>query len=121
MGDNEVFKTLNAWYGGKPRGTKTYVIKKFNSVAETAECNVLFIANQKSGEFENVLAKTNGKRTLSITDKNGLGARGSVINFQKTNDKLKFELNPKSCRECKPEGVWYALRNGNSDLGLVDP
>jgi hypothetical protein len=29
VGNNDIFNTLNGWYGGKPRGSKTYVIKKF--------------------------------------------------------------------------------------------
>jgi len=93
MGDNDVFKTLNDWYGGKPRGSKTYVVKKFNSASEITDCAVLYIANSKSGEFENAKSKIHGKGTLLITDKNGLGARGSSINFKIVGNKLKFELN----------------------------
>ena len=96
MGNNEVFKTLNEWYGGKPRGSKTYVVKKFNNASEIADCSVLFIDNSKSNEFENARTKTQGKGTLIITDKNGLGARGSAINFKTVDDKLKFELNQKA-------------------------
>jgi hypothetical protein len=95
MGSHDVFKTLNDWYGGKPRGAKTYVVKKFNSASEIADCDVLFIANSKSNEFENAKSKV-GKGTLVITDKNGLGAKGSGINFTTVNDKLKFELNQKA-------------------------
>lgn len=96
MGNNEVFQTLTDWYGGKPRGTKTIVVKKFSSAGEIAECNVLFIANSKSGEFEQAKLKTQGKGTLLITDKNGLGAKGSAINFKTVDEKLKFELNQKA-------------------------
>jgi hypothetical protein len=31
-----------------------------------------------------------------ITDKNGLGAKGSSINFKVVDNKLKFELNSKA-------------------------
>jgi hypothetical protein len=57
---------------------------------------VLFIDKSKSNEFENVKAATHGKGTLIITDKNGLGAKGSAINFKQVDDKLKFELNQKA-------------------------
>jgi hypothetical protein len=96
MGNNDVYKTLNNWYGGKPRGSKTYVVKKFNNASEVTDCNVLFIDNSKSGEFENVKSATQGKGTLLITDKNGLGNRGSSINFKTVDNKLKFELNQKA-------------------------
>jgi hypothetical protein len=96
IGNNDVFKTLTEWYGGKPRGSKTYVIKKFNSAAEIADCHVLYIDKSKSGEFDVANSKVKGKGTLVITDKNGLGEKGSGINFKTVDSKLKFELNQKA-------------------------
>jgi hypothetical protein len=40
-----------------------------------------------------VIAKVAGKPTMVITDKNGLGEKGSNINFKTVGGKLKFELN----------------------------
>lgn len=96
IGNADVYNTLNTWYGGKPRGAKTYVIKKFNSSSEVTDCHVVFIDKSKSGEFEAVNTKVQGKGTLVITDKNGLGAKGSGINFKTVDNKLKFELNQKA-------------------------
>jgi hypothetical protein len=96
IGNTDVYNTLNSWYGGKPRGSKTYVIKKFNNSSEVTDCHVVFIDKTKSNEFEGVNAKVQGKGTLIITDKNGLGAKGSGINFKTVDNKLKFELNQKA-------------------------
>lgn len=96
VGNADLFTTLNTWYGGKPRGGKTYVIKKFNSATEVANCHVVFIDKSKSGEFEAVNNKVKGKGTLVITDKAGLGEKGSGINFKNVDNKLKFELNQRA-------------------------
>jgi hypothetical protein len=96
VGNSDVYNTLNTWYGGKPRGTKTYVIKKFNNASEITDCHVVFIDKSKSGEFESINGKVKGKGTLVITDKNGLGEKGSGINFKTIDNKLKFELNQKA-------------------------
>jgi hypothetical protein len=96
IGNTDVYKTLTGWYAGKPKGSKTYVIKKFTSASEVSDCHVLFIDKAKSGEFEEVNTKIKGKGTLVITDKNGLGERGSAINFKTVDNKLKFELNQKA-------------------------
>ena len=95
IGNADVYNTLNTWYGGKPRGSKTYAIKKFNNASEVTDCHVVFIDKSKSGEFDGVNAKVSGKGTLVITDKNGLGSKGSGINFKTVDNKLKFELNQK--------------------------
>lgn len=96
IGNADVFKTLNTWYGGKGRGTKTYVIKKFASAEEVGDCHVLFIDRSKSGEFEDLSGKLKGKGTLVITDKSGMAEKGSGINFKTIDNKLKFELNQKA-------------------------
>ena len=93
VGNTEIFNTLTAWYGGKAKGTKTYIIKKFNNAAEVTDCQVIFIDKTKSNEFDAVNNKVRGKGTLVVTDRNGLGSRGSCINFKTENDKLRFELN----------------------------
>lgn len=96
VGNPEVYKVLNEWYGGKTKGSKTYVIKKFNSAAEVTDCHVIYIDKSKSSEFDSVNNKVKGKGTLVITDKNGLGEKGSAINFKMVDNKLKFELNQKA-------------------------
>ena len=96
VGNTDIYNTLNGWYGGKPRGSKTYIIKKFNSAADVTDCHVLYIDKSKSGEFDNVNDKLKGKGTLIITDKSGLGEKGSSINFRLVDNKLKFELNQKA-------------------------
>lgn len=96
VGNTEMYNTLNGWYGGKPRGSKTYIVKKFNSASEVTDCHVLYIDNSKSGEFDNANNKVKGKGTLVITDKTGLGEKGSGINFKTVDNKLKFELNQKA-------------------------
>jgi len=93
VGNTEIYNTLTTWYGGKAKGTKTYLIKKFNNASEVTDCQVIFIDKTKSNEFDAVNNKVRGKGTLVVTDRNGLGSRGSCINFKTENDKLRFELN----------------------------
>jgi hypothetical protein len=96
MGNKEVYNTLNAWYAGKSKGTKKYVIKIFKSAEEVADCAVLFIDKSRSNEFAVIKEKVKGKGTLMITNHDGFGAKGSTINFVTVDSKLKFELNHKA-------------------------
>ncbi len=93
VGNDEVYTKLNAWYGGKPNGTKTYVIKKFASANDVTDCQIIYIDKSKSGDFDAINEKVKGKSTLIVTNKSGLGSKGSCINFKTVDDKLKFELN----------------------------
>ncbi|MGC4023491.1 MAG: YfiR family protein [Cyclobacteriaceae bacterium] len=93
VGNTEIYNTLNTWYAGKAKGNKTYVIKNFKNASEVTDCQVVFIDRTKSSEFEAVNTKVKGKGTLVVTDRNGLGAKGSCINFKTVDEKLRFELN----------------------------
>jgi hypothetical protein len=97
IGEDNVFNTLKGWYEGKPKGaSKKYVIRKLSSAAEAADCQVVYVGKSKSREFENIKNSTVGKPILTITDGNGLGEKGSCINFKVVDGKLKFELNQSS-------------------------
>ncbi len=93
IGEDNVFNTLKLWYDGKPKGSKKYVIKKLSSSLEASTCQVVYVGKTRSKEFENVKNSVTGKSILTITDGNGLGEKGSCINFKVIDGKLRFELN----------------------------
>ena len=93
MGEEDVFNTLKTWYDGKPKGSKKYVIKKLASPGEAGGCQVVYLGKSKSKEFEGIKGSVAGKPILTITDGNGLGQKGSCINFKVIDGKLKWELN----------------------------
>jgi hypothetical protein len=93
IGDDNVFNTLKQWYDGKPKGAKKYAIRKLGSAAEATECQVVYVGKSKNKDFESIKTSTTGKSVLTITDGNGLGQKGSCINFKVVDGKLKFELN----------------------------
>ncbi len=93
VGDKEVFNTLTKWYGAKSKGSQKIVIKQFKSASDLTDCHVLYVGRSKSSTFSEVKTALVGKSTLIVTDKTGLGKKGSGINFKIVNSKLKFELN----------------------------
>lgn len=93
LGEDNVFNTLKQWYDGKPKGSKKYVIKKLANASEASTCQVVYIGKSKSKDFDDVKNTITGKSVLTITDGNGLGQKGSCINFKVIEGKLKFELN----------------------------
>jgi len=93
LGNDEVYNTLKTWYSNKVKGTKKFSIVKLGSIAEVSDCDILYVGRSRSKEFEQIQAKIGSKPTLIITDKEGLGKKGSDINFKLVNNRLAFELN----------------------------
>ncbi|MEM7552170.1 MAG: YfiR family protein [Bacteroidota bacterium] len=97
IGDKDLHNTLVSWYGTKKRGSQSYDIKYYGSVSEApVDAQVIYLASNKSKEFETLKQKIEGKPVLTVTDGNGLAKKGSNINFKVVNGKLKFEMNTES-------------------------
>ena len=96
VGNANILNTMNTYYKGSKTGTKTIVVKKLLAPSDADDCQVVFIDKTKSGDFDAFNNRLKGKSTLIITDKNGLGEKGSGINFKVVGSKLKFELNQKA-------------------------
>lgn len=95
-GDDNVFEQLNTFYSSRPiKGQQAQIIK-VNSLNELNSAHVVYVADKKSSDFESLNSKFNGKPTLIITDRSGLGKKGSCINFKEVGGKLKFEINQSS-------------------------
>ncbi|MEQ9169333.1 MAG: YfiR family protein [Fulvivirga sp.] len=91
--DDNVYNTLNTWYGNKERGGKKFIIKNYSSAAEISNCQLLYVGAGGSNQFDDVLAKLGSEATLTVSNRRGLGEKGSCINFKVLDGRLKFELN----------------------------
>lgn len=92
-GDDDVYNTLNTWYGNKQKLNRNIIVKKAGSIDEIGNPHLIYVGTKASNHFEEVMAKIDQTATLIITDKRGLAEKGSCINFRIINDRLKFELN----------------------------
>ncbi|MBK6265201.1 YfiR family protein [Marivirga sp. S37H4] len=95
-GDDDVYEQLNKFYSNRPIKGQSAQIINVSSVEELSSAHVIYLSGSKSRDFESLQTKFSGKPTLLITDKSGLGKKGSCINFREVGGKLKFEINQAS-------------------------
>ena len=93
LGNSPMVQSLEKLASERKIGNRSMVIKKFNSVDQVSQCHMLFIPENNSNDLEAALAKIGGQSTLIMTERQGLGSRGSGINFIVVDGKQKFELN----------------------------
>lgn len=91
VGNSPVFEELEKITANKMVGNQKIVVKKYRSVGEIENCQILYVPG--SASFDAAYEKIKGKSVLMITEKNGLAQRGSSINFIMKDSKWKFELN----------------------------
>jgi hypothetical protein len=91
VGNSPVYDELEKITINKMVGNQKIVVKKYRSVGEIDNCQILYVPGNAS--FDAVYEKIKGKPVLMITEKTGLAQKGSGINFIMQDSKWKFELN----------------------------
>lgn len=114
VGDENVASTIQNFYTNRTVKGQSVKVVNVDNVTAVNNAHVLYLSSSKSREFESAKAKFDGKSTLMITDKNGLGKKGSCINFQEINGKLKFEINQESIK-----GNNLKISNQLSSMGIL--
>lgn len=99
VGSSEIKQHLQKMASLKKVGSRLIRVVEFASVDEIKKCNMLFVPNAESSNFEAIRKKMGGTATLILTEKEGLGKKGSAINFILKQNKLLFELNQSEIEE----------------------
>lgn len=93
LGDSPIVDELKSMSQVKKVGDRAIKVTKINNVSEIRKCNILFIPTAQSPQIAEVLTKIASQSILVVTEEQGLGAKGSNINFITKDGKLAFELN----------------------------
>jgi hypothetical protein len=113
VGDEDVASTIKNFYANRTVKGQNVKVLSVDNINAVNNAHVLYLSSSRSREFDAAKEKFVGKSTLLITDKNGLGRRGSCINFQEINGKLKFEINQESI-----SGNNLKISNQLSSMGI---
>lgn len=93
LGESPIIAELKALASAKKVGDRTIKVTKIKSPAEIKKCNMLFVPADQAALITDVMDKVNTQPILIVTEEQGLGAKGSNINFIVKDGKLAFELN----------------------------
>jgi hypothetical protein len=93
LGDSPIIAELKALASAKKVGDRNIKVTKIKSPAEIKKCNMLFVPADHAAQITEVMDKVNSQPILIVTEEQGLGAKGSNINFIVKDGKLAFELN----------------------------
>jgi hypothetical protein len=93
LGDSPLVNELTTMAQTKKVGDRPIKVNKIQSIGELKKCNILFVPSGRSAQLAEVIAKVNSQPILVVTEENGLGVKGSNINFIMREGKLAFELN----------------------------
>jgi len=113
LGKSMIKQHLKKMASLKKVGNRLIRVVEYQSKDDIEKCNILFISRNKSDEFAAIREKMKSIPTLILTEKEGLGKKGSAINFIIKDKRLLFEMNKSVIEECglkiSQELVKYAI------------
>jgi YfiR/HmsC-like len=95
LGNSPVYQGLLKMASTKSTYALKFTIKKFDTVADITNCNLLFLPITSQVDFTQLVQKIEGKNVLLVTENEKFIKQGSCINFISANGKLMFQLSQK--------------------------
>ena len=116
LGDSEILASLNVMALSKKKTGNGQIleVKKYSSVDEIDECNILFVSESAIDNIGQIDSQTSTKPILIVSDSPGMATKGSVINFVELDGKMKFELN-----ESKASGKGLIVSGSLTSLAII--
>ncbi len=92
LGRSPLDKEL-AKLSGKIIQNRNVVFRQFNSIEETAQCQVLFISRSELGKQTSIADFFRNTPVLTLSDKNDFSKSGVMLSLVDENGKIVFDVN----------------------------
>jgi YfiR/HmsC-like len=74
------------------------MVRRFHSVAEVENCQILFVDRSESAHLGQILAALDHRSTLTVSQADGAAQRGVMIQFATENSRIRLRINVESAR-----------------------
>jgi hypothetical protein len=83
---------------GETVGGRPLVVRRVNSAAEAAACQILFIDQSEDKRLNELLSALDHRSTLTVSDLPGAAKRGVMIRLVTEKGRIKLRINVESAR-----------------------
>ena len=101
FGQNPFGGDLDQIIQNKTVNNRPLKTKQLNSLAECANCNVLFLSATEKGRVKEVLEKLGDASVLTVSETDGFTEAGGMINFVREGNKFRFQINNEAAKKAK--------------------
>jgi hypothetical protein len=99
VGDSDVTPYLKKIAKKRKLHNRTAVVAVLDSGDDVTECQVVVIAGSDKKKLRSILRRTDERPILTISDASGAGRMGSIINFYRDANHVKFEINTRAAKD----------------------
>jgi len=79
---------------GRQVGNRTVAVRRLRRLPDGDEpCHLLFVSSSEGGTLADLLARTRGRPTLTVSDIDGFAEAGGVVGLATRDHRLRFAIN----------------------------
>lgn len=99
LGGDPFGSILDATVRGEKINNQPVAVRRIRSPHQGVECNVLFVNENEEQLSARTISTLNKSGTLTVSDSPGFLDRGGMIQFVRSSDRVRFEVNLKAAQE----------------------
>jgi hypothetical protein len=103
IGSTNLYQELIKKYASRSIGKQPIEVLKLPRSADVEPCHILFVGQSDLGLMPALYKNLKGRPTLLVTEYEGALEDGSVVNFVRIDNTLKYELSLKNAAQHKLE------------------
>jgi hypothetical protein len=100
LGDDPFGEALGTIRNKRVKGRRL-LIKHVRRVEQIEGAHLLFISTSEKGRVKQILGSLRGAPVLTISEMEGFGQNGGIINFITVDNKIQFEINSEKAQQHK--------------------
>jgi hypothetical protein len=100
LGDDPFGAALDATVQGESINGRRFSILRSTQLEDLEGCQMIFICRSEEGQLPGILAQLKSRQILTVSDVPDFAREGGDIDFYLAGDKVRFEINPDSARQC---------------------
>lgn len=98
LGDDPFGPRLDDAVRGEQINQHPLMVRRFRSVGEAGDCQILYIDRSEGRELPQILAALDHRSTLTVSELNDAAERGGMIQFMTENNRIRLRINVDSAR-----------------------
>jgi len=96
LGGDPFGDVLDATVRGERRGTRPFVVHRYQRVEDITRCDILFISRSVADQPDDVLTRLKNRPILTVSDAERFAERGGMIRFVTERGRIRLQINPVS-------------------------
>jgi hypothetical protein len=99
VGGDRFAEVVSRIVSGKRVANRPVSVDSLAGLSGAAACHILYVDERFSVDAQEVAARLGGSSVFTVSDRTGFAAGGGIANFIRSENKIRFEINPSAAKQ----------------------